>query len=166
VNAPDTEVLLHTGERVPLASLYAARRLVLVFLRHCGCLFAKEQVSDLRFHPNLHIVFVSMGDLEQTRAFREKARSPHPMIVDPDRELYRAFGLGRGEGKQLFSPKTFARGFGATLRGHWVGKPVGDPWQMPGVFVIEPDGRVSWEYRSVNISDNVRAEQIVAAMRT
>jgi peroxiredoxin len=164
VNAPKVDVLLHTGEHVPLESLYADRRLVLVFLRHCGCIFAKEQVSDLRFHPNLNIAFVSMGNLEQTRDFRERSRSPHSMIVDPDRELYRAFGLGRGEGKQLFSPKTFARGFGATLRGHWVGKPVGDPWQMPGVFLIEPDGTVSWEYRSVHIADNVPADRIVAAM--
>lgn len=160
MTAPDVMVQLHTGETVSLKDLYLEMRLVLVFLRHCGCIFAKEQVANLRFHPNLNIAFVSMANVEETAAFRERLRSPHPFIADPDRRLYAAFGLGRGEGKQIFNLKTFARGFGAMLRGHWVGKPVGDPWQMPGVFVIESDGEVSWEYRSVHAADNVDAKLV------
>lgn len=162
--APNVEVLLHTGERVPLSRLYEERPLVLVFLRHCGCLFAKQQVAELRFHPHLNIAFVTMGTLEQTQSFRERSKSPHPMIADPGRALYQAFGLGRGEGKQVFNIRTFARGFGATLRGHWVGKPVGDPWQMPGVFLIGRGGEIEWEYRSVDAADNVTAEQIEKAV--
>jgi hypothetical protein len=36
VNAPEVEVLLSTGETVPLRSLYADSPLLLVFLRHFG----------------------------------------------------------------------------------------------------------------------------------
>lgn len=36
MKAPDVDVLLSTGERVPLRSLYEERKLVLVFLRHFG----------------------------------------------------------------------------------------------------------------------------------
>lgn len=36
MQAPDIEVTLSTGERLPLRSLYEKRRLVLVFLRHFG----------------------------------------------------------------------------------------------------------------------------------
>lgn len=160
MTAPDVMVQLHTGETVPLKDLYREKRLVLVFLRHCACVFAKEQVANLRFHPNLNIAFVTMAGPEDTAAFRERLKSPHPFICDPERKLYAAFGLGRGEGKQIFNLKTFARGFGAMLRGHWVGKPVGDPWQMPGVFAIEPDGTVSWEYRSVHAADNVGSKAL------
>jgi peroxiredoxin len=155
MKAPDALVDLDTGSQVPLSSLYGNKRLILVFLRHCGCLFAREQVAQLRFHPNLNIAFVTMASRDELAEFKKRTRSPHPMIADPDRKLYQAFGLGKGEGKQVFNLRTFARGFGATLRGHWVGTPIGDPWQMPGVFLIEPDGEISWEYRSVDAADNV-----------
>lgn len=162
MDAPALDVRLWNGEVVPLDSLYRDQPLVLVFLRHFGCTFCREHVAQLRLHPSLNIVFVGMGDVEQTAAFRQAMRSPHPFISDPDRVLYQAFGLGQGTGKQMFNARTFARGFGATLRGHWVGVPVGDPWQMPGVFLIEPDGHVSWEYRSVDASDNATAEEILS----
>lgn len=114
----------------------------------------------MRFHPHLPIAFVAMAAPEEAEAFRVKARSPHPFLCDPDREIYHAFGLGQGRGSQMFGPRVFARGFGATLRGHWVGKPIGDPWQMPGVFLVERDGAVSWEYRSGDAADNVSAEDV------
>lgn len=117
-------------------------------------------MARLRLHDQLNVVFVTMGTPEETEAFRLKERSPHRFVCDPDRELYRAFGLGRGTGRQMFNPKVFARGFGATLRGHWVGLPVGDPWQMPGVFAIDPQGEVVWEYRSVDAADNPDVSQI------
>lgn len=159
-HAPNVDVLLDTGETVALSHLFAERDVVLIFLRHYGCVFCKEHVAQLRLHGDLNVVFVSMGNQEQTRAFRERFRSPHRFIVDPSTALYQAFGLGRGTGKQMFNTKTFSRGFGAVLRGHFVGMPVGDPWQMPGVFVINPAGEITWEYRSVDAADNPDADTI------
>ena len=114
----------------------------------------------MRFHPQLPIAFVAMASPEDAEAFRLKARSPHPFLCDHDKELYASFGLREATGKQVFGPRVFARGFGATLRGHWVGKPIGDPWQMPGVFLIERDGQVSWEYRSGDAADNISAATV------
>lgn len=161
MRAPQRDIQLSTGETASLARLYEDRKLVLVFLRHLGCVFCRQHVAQLRVHSALNIAFVAMAGPEETEAFRQKMRSPHRFICDADRELYRDFGLGRGEGKQIYSPKVFARGFGATLRGHMVGLPIGDPWQMPGVFLIEPDGEISWEYRSVDASDNPNPGEVV-----
>jgi peroxiredoxin len=164
VEAPDVEVQLSSGQSVPLSSLYGERPLVLVFLRHFGCTFCKEQVANLRVHLNLNVAFVSMASPQQAEEFRLKMGSPHPFICDTRQELYQAFGLGRGSGKQMFNPKVFVRGFGATLRGHFVGLPIGDPWQMPGVFKIETDGKVSWEYRSMDASDNPSNDQVLKVL--
>lgn len=166
MTAPDVDVLLDSGEKVPLRSLYADRKLVLVFLRHFGCVFCREQVGQLRVHPNLNVAFVAMATPEQARDFKTKTRSPHPFVCDPERDLYEAFGLGRGDLKQMMNPRVFSRGFGATLRGHFVGLPIGDPWQMPGVFAIEPDGEVSWEYRSVDMSDNPATQTLLKLAQT
>ncbi len=95
-----------------------------------------------------------MATPAQAEEFREKIGSPHVFVCDPDQILFRAFGLGRGTLGQMFNPRVFARGFGAMLQGHGVGKPVGDPMQMPGAFRIEPNGEITWAYRSVDAADN------------
>jgi len=147
-------VKLSTGITIPLEELYTKKKLVLVFLRHCGCVFSKEQVAQLRVHPNINIAFVMMSSPTKAQEFKDNLRSPHTFISDPDRELYRKMGLSNGGSKEMFGPKVWARGFGAILRGHFVGLPIGDPWQMPGVFVIETDGEISWSYVSKDASDN------------
>jgi peroxiredoxin len=166
VKAPEKDVLLSTGETVPLKELYKDKSLVLVFLRHFGCTFCREQVSQLRSHKNWNITLCSMASPEEAEEFRQKLSSPHPFICDPDQELYQAFGLKRGKAKQMFNPRVFMRGFGATFQGHLVGKPIGDPWQMPGVFLIEPDGTIAWHYRSVDASDNAPPELIKQHLET
>lgn len=160
MHAPDMLITLSDGRSVRLTDLAAEKPLVLVFLRHFGCIFCRENVAQLRLHPTLNVVFVAMGSAEQTERFRQSMRSPHLFIADPELKLYEAFGLGKGTGRQLLNPKVFARGFGATLRGHWVGLPIGDPWQMPGMFKIEIDGTVSWEYRSLDAADNAPVAEI------
>jgi len=162
--SPDIEVTLSDEQIVPLSSLHEVEPLLLVFLRHLGCPFCREQVSSLTIHPHWNVVFVTMGTPPQAAEFREKMQSPHKFIADNARLLYKAFGLGKGEGKQVMSPRIFAKGFGATLRGHWVGKAIGDPWQMPGIFKIDPDGMVAWEYRSLDSADYPEVEQLASAL--
>lgn len=114
---------------------------------------------------SLNIVSVSMGTPEQAEAFRVQMHSPHRFIADPHRALYKHFGLKRATNRQVFNLRVMFRGLLATLRGLFMGKPVGDPMQLQGVFKIETDGRVSWEHRAVDVSDNVSAETIEGLLR-
>jgi len=161
MNIGPVEVMLSTGERIPLSNLYQDSKLVLVFLRHCGCVFSKDQVAQLRVHSALNVAFVMMSPPEQTAAFKENLRSPHTFLSDPDRALYKKLGLTNGGAKEMFGPKVWSRGFGAVLRGHFVGLPIGDPFQMPGVFAIEKDGEISWTYVSKDASDNPENKLII-----
>lgn len=158
--APNLPILLSTGVQIQLSDLYAEHPITLVFLRHFGCSFCREQVAALRLSPILGLVFVGMGEPDQTESFRKRMASEHPYICDPDRVLYQAFGLTRGRLSDVLGPKMFVRGFGATLRGHWVGVPIGDIWQMPGIFRIEVDGTISWEYRAADASAVLRPTEI------
>ena len=73
-------------------------------------------------------------------------------ISDPSCDLYRAFGLGRGSAAQLVGPGVLARGVTALFGGHGIGLPVGDPLQMPGVFLLH-DGDVVREHRHDTVAD-------------
>jgi hypothetical protein len=53
---------------------------------------------------------------------------------DPEKKLYQTFGLETGSFTQVLGAKSFIRGFSAFQYG--IGTPVGDVWQMPGVFII------------------------------
>lgn len=97
-------------------------------------------MSDLRRarerHPELPpIVFVHQGSLEQGEQLLAERWPEVPAIADPEQELYRAFGLERGGARQLLGPRVWLAGLRALLKGHLVGKPVGDLRQMPGLFL-------------------------------
>jgi len=73
-------------------------------------------------------------------------------ISDSSCVLYRAFGLQRGSAGQLMAPGVLARGVTALFGGHGVGLPVGDPLQMPGVFLLH-EGQVVAAHRHETIAD-------------
>jgi len=58
-------------------------------------------------------------------------------ISDPEQELYREYGLKQAKWWQVFGPNVLFRGVVAGLfKGHLIGKPVADPYQMPGIFLL------------------------------
>lgn len=154
VFAPTIDVILDSGATVSLRSLYQDSKLGLIFLRHLGCPFCREQVVELRNYPEANLAFVVMASPEATRAFKEKLRSPHPFICDPTKALYRSFGLGSASLGQIFNTHTLMRGTALALKGVGGGRMVGDPFALAGSFVIDIDGKVIWEYQAKDAADN------------
>lgn len=72
-----------------------------------------------------------------------------PVLCDPDRVAYDAFGFGRRSGWSTFlHPTYWARLLTAVARGRRFGMPAEDPRQLGGDVVIDADLRVRWIYRS------------------
>ena len=160
MHAPEAEVKLSTGQSVPLKSLYEKDRLVLVFLRHFGCSFCKEHVAELRRLPELNIAFVTLGTPEQAEEFRKRMKSPHKFISDPEKELHKMFDVGQGGLAQLINPHTIVRSISGLFKGYLHTRSDGDPRSLPGVFIIEPDGEVAWEYRGRDAADTTSGREI------
>ncbi len=143
-----------------LAEIAATSTALLVFLRHAGCTFCREALSDISKSRGeiesrgVRIVLVHMGDIEELDQLLEKnALLDLDRICDPEQELYRAFGLKQGSIAQLYGPKVWWRGFKAgVLSGHGLGKPVADSSQMPGVFLLE-QGVIARRYRHRSAAD-------------
>jgi len=147
-----------TGQTV--AELSMAAPVLLVFLRHFGCTFCREAMSDLAVQRaaitarGVNIVLVHMVDAATAAEHLDRyGLGGLATVSDPHKELYRAMGLRRGTLWQLFGIKSFVRGFVAgILRGHLVGRLVGDGFQMPGVFLIDR-GQVTRTYRHESAAD-------------
>lgn len=133
---------------------------LLVFLRHAGCPFCREALADLAAQRReierngARLVLVHMGSEEQgARFFARYGLSETPRVSDPDRALYRAFGLPRGTFSDVIGPKVWWRGFQAGVLGrHGVGKMIGDGFQMPGVFLLF-HGEIVRSYRHQSAGD-------------
>ncbi len=162
-NAPDTTVnrALDRAD-FALSQLWQDGPAVLVFLRHLGCTFCREHTAQLRrdldtFRQHgAQIGFLTVGKPEDTTAYCAERGlvAPFVCLSDPDKRAYSAYGLSRGSAGELFSPHVVARGFQATLHGHIVGLPKGDPYQMPGVFIVDRTGVVRYAHRSRDAADN------------
>jgi hypothetical protein len=144
-------------------SLDAATRrgpVLVLFLRHAGCTFCREALADLARARSsggtaaaLDAVVVQMGTPEQGRRLLDRyGLQDVAVISDPERRLYRALELGRGSLGQLFGPRIWWRGLMATLRGHLIGRLIGDGFQMPGAFVLR-HGRVIRAFRHQDAAD-------------
>ncbi len=83
-------------------------------------------------------MFVHLNEPERAAEVAERyGLKDVPFINDPDRRLYKAFGLGRGGLGLIFGPKVLMRGFRTVLIDrHGLGMPSGDVRQMPGVFLV------------------------------
>lgn len=148
-----------------LGALSHEQPVLLVFLRHLGCTFCREAATDVSEQrraierEGVMPGFVGMMDEPDLGAFLELyGLEDLPRFADPARNLYRAFGLGRGKARQLFGPRVWRRGLAAAAPawlgggGHGVGKLEGDGLQMPGVFLVHQE-RVIGGYRHETAAD-------------
>ena len=76
-------------------------------------------------------------------------------------------GLARGTPTQMFGPAVWLQDALVTVDGSVdglpIGKPVGDPWQMSGVFVIGTNGKLKLAYYSKHAGDYPADAALVGA---
>ncbi len=145
---------MKTSDGISVLELSEKQPVLLVFLRHFGCIFCREALQDLSRLKNEieekggDLVFVHMSDKETAEQYFEKYKLQDPKWVqDATCEYYRQFGLLKGTFSQLFGFKTWVRGFDAAiLKGNGISwRQLGDGFQMPGVFLID-EGEIKYSF--------------------
>ncbi len=107
------------------------------------------------------VLFFHHGTADQGAAFFGRSWPEARVVSDATKQFYTAFGLFRGTLSQLFGPGAFMRGRQAALRGHGIGRPVGDPLLMPGAFLVQKD-RVLWAHPYRHVGDHPDFAQVMA----
>ena len=111
------------------------------------------------------VVLVGLGNVEQTAEFKRRFDVPFPMIADPEKRLFEAFLLKQASAAALLSAKMLIRGVTAMAKGHGIGVPQGDVRQLPGVFIINTDGRILFSHHAAGPADHPRPETLLAVIR-
>jgi len=141
---------MHTNAGKTVADISKEKQVLLIFLRHLSCLFCQEALKDIKNieddlkAKNTDVVFVHMADTEIANDVFQNYKLPAVQhISDKNKELYEQFALSKGDFRQLFGFKSFFGMGRAALKGNFGGvNPIGDPQQLPGVFVVN-DSKVS-----------------------
>ena len=107
-------------------------------------------IADPGYPP---VVFFYQGSLEEGADFFVKTWPEARAVSDTSLYFYRAFGLQRGKFMQVMGPGAAVCSLRAAGKGYLPGTPVGDPWQMPGMFLVA-GGRVLWQHDFAHIGDH------------
>lgn len=163
------EMKTQTGQN--LYGLSMEQPVLLVFLRHFGCVFCKEALDDLSIRrpaiqsSGVTLVFVHMADNETAESYFRKFKLAATLhISDPNQYYYQAFGLQRGSFGQLYGLRTWLRGYQVKKQKGYeleLAKKLGDSTQMPGVFVLQ-NGRIIESYIHRFAADRPDYDKLVA----
>jgi peroxiredoxin len=167
--APDAALTDTNGFAVNLSYFWRERPTVVVFLRHFGCPFCREQILILRKAYNafkssgIDIVCVGQGPHKAGKAFSVYFDLPFPILVcGDDYTVYGNYGLLKATHQQLYGFQVLLRGMVALKNG--IRKSEGDNNQMPGVFAVNTSGAVIYTHRSLYQADNIDAEALLAVI--
>ncbi|MEM9827831.1 MAG: hypothetical protein AAF958_14665 [Planctomycetota bacterium] len=128
-----------------LGELSEGDGVMVLLVRHAGCTFCREALSDLAIvkaaiQSKRRLAIVHMGPEDDATAnyFAGQGVGEVDRFSDPQCEVYRGLGIGRGRVTELFGPTVWWRGFlAAIIRGHGVGKLGGDGFRMGGLALIQ-----------------------------
>lgn len=89
-----------------------------------------------------------------------------PVVSDPRREAYRAFGLESGSWWRVAGPRVIGRYLWLLVRGRKLRKPsAGDDFkQLGGDFVLDADRRLVYAHPSRDPTDRPTGEALVGAV--
>ncbi len=146
------------------------KKVLLSFYRYASCPFC-----NLRFHAlrqkqtewqakGLITLAIFQSPKASILEYAGKEPSPITIIPNPERDLYRLYGV-EGSWKGFVTGAlqlgTFAK---ALKEGHLPGKIEGDMNMIPADFVIDEQGKILLAYYGKDISDHVEIAEIEALL--
>lgn len=113
------------------------------------------------------VLVVSFAPPAQVAAYLERGPLPFPVVSDPERAAYRAFGLEAATWGAMLRPGVLARFMGLMLRG-WMPRRSAkgdDLLQLGGDFVLDATGRLRYAHASAEPTDRPSAAALIEAVR-
>jgi peroxiredoxin len=166
------------GGRVELRDRWKRGPLVVMFMRHFGCAFCREQLIKVgRAQQDFEaagaeIVAIFQYSAEATADFCASRKVGFECLGDPLREAYAEVEVGRGTRDQVLGRKIARRYLGVIVKSRVTGSTKadavqgGDMQQLPGTFVVGRDGRVVFAHYAVSSADNPPVLDVLAAVRS
>lgn len=175
--APDLALLDLAGRSRQLSEFWADRPLLLLFLRHFGCSCLAErwellqtEIADLQ-SAGAMVAGVCQAEPERAAPVAARRGYTFPLLCDPDRRAYRAYGVLEGSPAQVLHDFAWEAGDAANgdaLIADRQGTEralVDNTWQLPAEFVIGRGGTLVHAHRYQYCEDFPPATVLIGAIR-
>jgi hypothetical protein len=112
------------------------------------------------------LAVIGQGTPRHAKAFKEDHGLAFTLLVDPDRQTYKAAGAKVGSASELLGPRVALRALRTVASERVVqGRTIGHPAQLGGVLVVAPGGAVVWSHLAENAGDNPPNDVVLEAAR-
>jgi hypothetical protein len=162
-------VLDSDGTPVRLADQWHDQPAVIVWLRHFGCVFCREQVAEIREHREeiealgAGIAFVGNGTPRAAAWFQKRFAPDSTVLTDPDLVSYKAIGARSGLVSTL-GPGAWGAGIRALRSGARQSTTKGHPYQQGGLVVMAPRNKVLYQHISRVAGDHAPISAVLDAL--
>jgi peroxiredoxin len=113
---------------------------------------------------NAQVVLISFSSTPQALRWRAETHVDFPLLLDPTRSVYRAYGLGSSIWR-VWQPKVWWRYATMMLRGwRWRGIR-DDPHQLGGDFIIDTKGILRFKHASVDPTDRPSTAELLTVLK-
>lgn len=112
------------------------------------------------------IVVVTQADAPLLHRFLDRNPQPFPVVGDPGRAAYRAFGLERASWLTFLKPNVIWGYLRLKLRGVGPRLPTmrEDVLQLGGDFILDRNGKVVWKFTSANPTARPSVEELLSVL--
>jgi hypothetical protein len=113
------------------------------------------------------VLVVSFSAPARVAAYVKRYPLPFPVVSDPERQAYRAFGLDRTSWRRLLGPAVLARYLKLMVRGWmpWQKEKGADVLQLGGDFVLDAQRRLLYAHPSTVPTDRPAAGELLEVVR-
>ena len=152
-----------------LGDLWAEKPVVLVHLRHFGCILCRHYAGALRdFYGDFeargaHLVAIGTGGRSYAREFIDERKIPYLVLIDRHMASHEVVRIDEGKWWDIFRPGNVWGAIKAFFAGERQGKTGPNPFKYGAAHVIAPDGRVLYAWLNTDYHDNAPVEALLEA---
>jgi peroxiredoxin len=164
ISLPDGE-----NQEFRLGDLWATQTVVLIHLRHFGCILCRHYASKLRDsnaafeQAGARLVAVGTGGREYAKAFVTERKIPYLVLVDKQLETHDLIGIKSGGKLLVAKPNTLIAAGKALAAGERQGKAGPNPFLFGASNVIAAGGTLSFAWLNGDYQDNAPIDELIAA---
>ena len=115
------------------------------------------------------VLYISAANPERASWYARDLGLTAPVLLDPERRVYREYGLRESLRGSALSPgvwMSYARLLASGRRFPGGGRPTENPLQMGADFIVGPDGRIVYAYCSAHSADRPDVSTLLAIVRS
>jgi hypothetical protein len=121
----------------------------------------REHEQDFRL-KQVNLAAIGLGDRHHAKMFQEDTAITFPLLIDENREAYRAAGLHSANIFHIFRSDNTAARNRARAAGHRQHRTGKNPFQLGGSFVFAPGNVDLFAHLSKTFGDNATPEALLA----